>query len=128
MKKILSILTVLFISLSLCGCGNNNAATTQSDNNSPQWIIAEHEYGEKYPYNEYYLELYCYKEAVWFEDSAGNQYSINGIAKSLLKNNPKYKGGTEKILKNGMLDLFTPTEAMNRCYKLSDGEYEARKK
>ena len=97
------------------------------NNEAPEWLIAEHEYGDKYPYNEYYLQLFCYKSAVWLESTEGNIYALNGIAKSSdLKKSSKYKGGTETILKKGMLDLFTPTEALNRCYTLNDGEYQAR--
>ncbi|MBP3846233.1 hypothetical protein J6I39_00625 [bacterium] len=120
----------LILAVALFGNDNNKdiKKTTQKEE-APKWIIAEHEHGDKYPYSEHYLELYCYADSVWFESADGNIYPLNGLAKSSnLKNSPKFNNDTKPILKEGMQDLFTPAEALNICYKLNDAEYQARLK
>lgn len=134
-KKIfitLGILYVVFMILIFAASNTDNKElnkTEQQKNDAPSWIIAKHEYGDKYPYTEYYLELYCYADSVWFETAEGNIYPINGLAKSsYLKDSPKFKKDTTPILKKGMQDLFTPTEALKLCYKLNDAEFQAKLK
>lgn len=121
------------MAVALFGGDDNNKKEVKKENTqkeeAPKWLIAEHEYGENYPYTEYYLQIFCYNNAVWFETMEGNIYAINGIAKSSdLSKGSKYQGGTEKFLKQGMTDLFTPDEACKICYKLSYGEYKLRTK
>ena len=73
----------------------NNKNEKQEE--APKWILAEHEYGDKYPYTEYYLNLYCYNSLVWLESMDGNIYPLNGLAKSShLKNSPKFNNDTKK--------------------------------
>ncbi len=119
----------LILGVALFGSNDDKKQTKETikKEESPKWIIAEHDYGDKYPYTEYYLELYCYADLVWFETAEGNIYPLNGLAKSSnLKNSPKFKNDTSPILKNSMQDLFTPAEALNICYKLNDTEFQTR--
>ena len=130
-KKILISLGIVYIVfaliLGIAISGNNDKKENKTNNESPKWMLAEHEYGDKYPYTEYYLELYCYKDSVWLENAEGDIYPLNGIAKSsYLKNNPKFKNSTKPILKKGMQDLFTPSEALNICFRLDDAQFESR--
>ena len=82
------------------------------------WLIKFWEYGENYPYSIDDLTIMCQASAVWLENTNGDKYALNGIAKSMFKNDKKYKGGTDLILKPGKTDLFTPAEAAQRCLRL----------
>jgi hypothetical protein len=132
-KKILISLGIAYVVFALilgvAISGNDNKKENTTKEEAPKWIIAEHEYGDKYPYTEYYLSLYCYADSVWLESDDGNIYPLNGLAKSsILKESPKFNKDTSPILKNGMQDLFTPSEALNICYKLNDAEFQSRLK
>ena len=103
-----------------------NKSETQTQNeDTPKWLIAEHDYGENYPYTKYYLTIYAYNNGVWLEDNYGNKYALNGIAINLLKNNKKYKGSTALILKSGKVDLFSAEEALKYAINLTDGQFNA---
>ena len=132
-KKIfigLGIAYVVFaLILGIAISGNNDKKENKIKEEAPKWLLAEHEYGDKYPYTEYYLNLYCYADSVWLESSEGNIYPLNEHAKSsLLKESPNFNKDTSPILKKGMRDLFTPTEALNICYKLNNAEFQSRTK
>lgn len=128
MKRIFSSFIVLLAILSLCGCNSQSQNENQTQNNEAAWLIVEHEHGQNYPYVKDTLTLYCYNNGVWLEDVDGNKYALNGIAINLLKNNQQYKGTTEKILKQGKSDLYTPDEAMQHCLNLSEGEFSSMMK
>lgn len=101
--------------------------TTESKADEANWIIASHDYGEDYPYTEDYLTIYCYKSAVWLEDTMSNRYALNGFAMNLLKNKQNYQGTTEKILKPGKADVYLPAEAEKYCIILSDSQFKVMK-
>ncbi len=114
--------------------GGDDTTTTKKEQaqekktkNEASWLIVQHEHGDKYPYNEDYLSMYCQGSAVWFETNEGNLYSLNDVAHHLLKNDKNYKGDTSLILKEGMHDLYTPKEALNFCYKKTFANYHLLK-
>lgn len=123
MKKFLSILTILFVSLTFCGCTQTTDSNKKSQIDESKWLLKEWEHGEKYPYIKDDLSLYCKDSAVWIEDFEGNKYALNGIAKSLLKNEKNYKGGTDLILKKDMQDLYSPEEALKFCLQVNYENY-----
>lgn len=123
MKKIFFIMTILFVSLAFCGCTQTNDSNKKSQIDESKWLLKEWEHGDKYPYTKDDLSLYCKDSAVWIEDFEGNKYALNGIAKSLLKNEKKYKGGTDLILKSGMQDLYSPDEALGFCLQVNYENY-----
>lgn len=102
--------------------GKNETQTQNED--APKSFIAEHDYGENYPYTEYYLTIYAYNNGVWLEDDFGNKYALNEIAINLLKDNKKYKGTTAVILKAGKVDLFSPEEALKYAINLTDWQFK----
>lgn len=123
MKKLLSIAVLLCSIIVLTGCNQQPEQVNSkisNPNDEAKWLLTENEFGEKYPYTVDQLSIYCQKEAVWLEDVEGNKYALNGIAKSFLKGDKKYKGGTDLILKQGMPDLYSPTEALGFCLRIGE--------
>lgn len=123
MKKIFFIMAILFVSLTFYGCTQTNDSNKKSQIDESKWLLKEWEHGDKYPYIKDDLSLYCKDSAVWIEDFEGNKYALNGIAKSLLKNEKNYKGGTDLILKSGMQDLYSPDEALSFCLQVNYENY-----
>ena len=113
--SIVAILAILVIAICLTP-DNKKEETTQTNN--AQYLIKENEHGKNYPYTKDDLMVVCKKSAVWLEDVEGNKYALNGIAKNMLKSDSKYKGGTDLILKNGMVDLYTPNDALKFCIRM----------
>ena len=113
--SIVAVLAILVIAICLMP-DNKKEETAQT--NDIRYLIQANEHGEKYPYTKDDLMVVCKKSAVWLQDIEGNEYALNGIAKSMLKDDKKYKGGTDLILKKGMSDLYTPTEAFEFCVRV----------
>lgn len=74
--------------------------------------ITEREYGKAYPYTIDNVVIKIadrYPNAVYIEDESGNKYAVNGNAHVYFTNinkDPKYKGYTTKILKDGESDTL----------------------
>lgn len=117
--KIFLIIVIVFVAfvVLIIATAPENSQTIQANkqNGEPKWLLKEWEYGEKYPYTLDDLTINCKASAVWLEDVNGNKYALNGFAKSMLKNDKKYKGTTDAILKKGMADLYLPNDALKIC-------------
>lgn len=113
---IMLILAIAISSDSETPVTTNKEITAKNDEGA--WLIKSWEYGEKYPYIKDDLVIMCKDSAIWLEDIDGGKYALNGIAKSMLKNEKKYQGGTEKLLKPGKIDLLTIPEAEQRCLRV----------
>lgn len=109
-KKIFITIGVLYVIFSIL-------IIASTDKTNPN-VLTVKEYGEKYPYTIDNVELFCRPvDAVYIETKNGEKYALNGLAMNLLKNDPKYKGNTNAILKPTKTDVEFLNKGFELCKK-----------
>ena len=111
-KKILITIAILYGFFMILMLFAQNGDNTK---NNPNLLNIE-KLGEKYPYTIDNMELKCSPiNAVWIKSESGEKYALNGNAINNLKNDPKYKGTTNLILKQNKNDFDILQQGFKIC-------------